>query len=134
MAQDTSIEGYRMLAYAIIAQAATDYIECTKYILFNGLNPGGDVAKLRVKYCRGEIRANEAFFTSPRFDLLADRGTDGQALVELLRKRAAAQYKEALEDAEKYRTAKTENAIYIGRLSGIQKRRGRKPKNYTETT
>lgn len=124
------IENYRMLAYAIIAQAATDYIECVKYLLFKGSGHTElDIA--RINWCLGNIHSNEAFFLSPRFDLLADRGTDGQALIELLKKRANEDYKECLKTADGYHKAEMDNELYIGRMSGIHKR-WKKKKKVTE--
>ena len=114
------IENYRMLAYAIIAQAATDYIECVKYLLFKGSGHTElDIA--RINWCLGNIHSNEVFFLSPRFDLLADQGTDGQALIELLKKRANEDYMEYLKTADGYHKAEIDNEQFIGKLSGIYK-------------
>ena len=135
MAQDTSIEGYRMLAYAIIAQASSDYVECLKFVMFNGRNPSDEVDKRRSDYCMGQIRNNESFFRSPRFDILADRDMDGEALIELLNKRAASEYKQALEDPSDYLKKKDENTAYIRRMSGIHKKWGKKSrKKYDYST
>ena len=121
-----SIENYRMLAYAIIAQAATDYLECIKYILFTGTSPLEEVDQLRVNYCIGQMHRNESFFRSPLFDVLADRGTDAEALIELLHKRADEEYKKALATPEDYLSAQTDTTTYIARMSGIRKKKKKK--------
>ena len=126
-----TVDNYRMLAYAIIAQAAVDYMECIKYLLFKGAGKD-EIDNLRISWCIGNMHTNEKFFLSPRFDILADKGTDGQALIELLKKRANEDYKGYLKDRDVYLKEMTDNEQFIAKLSRITRNR-KKRKRYDQS-
>ena len=107
-------DAYRLLAYAIIAQAATDYMECMKFMMYTEKAKQTKGLEEMREYVAGQIHINEAFFTSQRFDLLADKDVDGIALMETLKKRAWLQWKNGRHSDEQRR----DNFRYIGRMAG----------------